>query len=256
MLAHVMSDLHLGSKTNESQERFWNKIKERVQTDRPELLILAGDITDAYNEIYKERITVIIQKFSQLYPKVIFIAGNHDYWDSNIDDRLMFFRTFNTLHNNVRFLEPTAQASLPNERQVSGGTMWFPDCGDETLKGNWCDHNYIEGGMDGDIEAEHEYFLKKVQPQALMVTHHYPTEESIHPRFKNHTYNCFFAAQMDGTLTKWSEKGVMPKVWIHGHTHEPMDYVSKWGFRVYCNPLGHEYEGRNPDFWNRICLDI
>ncbi len=254
MLVHVMSDLHLGSKTEQSVERFWKKVEERVQTDLPAMLILAGDITDAYDEVYRERLTKIIKRFSELYPKVVYIAGNHDYWDDTIDDRIMFFRSLQS--DKVQFLEPQNPATLTDGRTVSGGTMWFPDCKDEKLKNNWCDHHYVRGGFDGDIEDEHEYFIKTVKPQDLMITHHYPTEESIHPRFKNYGSNWFFHAQMDETLKKWSAEGVMPKVWIHGHTHEPMDYVSKWGFRVYCNPLGHEYEGRNPDFWSRITLDI
>jgi UDP-2,3-diacylglucosamine pyrophosphatase LpxH len=249
-----MSDLHLGSKTEQAVERFWKKVEERVQTDFPAMLILAGDITDAYNETYRERLAKIIDRFSKLYPKVVFLAGNHDYWDDKINSRLAFFRTLAV--GNVHFLEPDNNYTLPDGRAASGGTMWFPDCKDSFLKKTWCDHNYILEAMNGAIEAEHEAFIKTIKPQSIMITHHYPTAESIHPRYKNYISNCFFQAEMDETLKKWSEGSVLPRLWIHGHTHEPMDYVSKWGFRVYCNPLGHEFEGRNPDFWNRMSIDI
>jgi hypothetical protein len=47
------------------------------------------------------------------------------------------------------------------------------------------------------------------------------------------------------------------KLWTHGHTHHPFDYVIG-STRVVCNPRGYENDGYNEDTgWNpNIVLEV
>ena len=43
------------------------------------------------------------------------------------------------------------------------------------------------------------------------------------------------------------------KLWVHGHTHSPSDYMVG-DTRVVCNPLGYPGERREPN--TRLVLDV
>jgi predicted MPP superfamily phosphohydrolase len=251
MILHVISDLHLDSKTEEYKQEFFSKLKQKAEQDNPDLLVIAGDFFDSYAETYEDQFNLLLSKFEAIYKKVLFIGGNHDYWDSTINERDEFFLKKNS--EKTKWLNPATKFELDG-KTFAGGTMWFPRTKNWFNEKRWCDYYYIKGEIRP--HDEHQSFLEWVPQADIFVTHHYPTEESIHPQFKNYQNNMFFHAQMDSTLEKWAAEGKLPKLWIHGHTHAGMDYVSKWGFRVYCNPLGHEFEDLNLDFWSRLKVEI
>jgi Icc-related predicted phosphoesterase len=122
------------------------------------------------------------------------------------------------------------------------------------MKKYWCDFDRIDDSWT-KINVEHEAF-KAAEPAEIMVTHHYPTYESVTERWKGEPTNCFFAANILGVLAKWEAEKKMPKLWIHGHTHDPLNYKSAYGMDVLCVPKGYPMEGANPDFWQNIKLEI
>jgi hypothetical protein len=75
----------------------------------------------------------------------------------------------------------------------------------------------------------------------VVVTHHLPHRQSIHPKYEGTRFNPCFASDLDHL--------VRPPValWIHGHTHESIDYVVN-GTRVVCNPRGYMPREPNPSF--------
>jgi Icc-related predicted phosphoesterase len=107
-----------------------------------------------------------------------------------------------------------------------------------------------------EIQKEHESLINDpaLWASEVVVTHHYPTDESIAPRWQGEPSNVFFSARIDKTLQKHPNSNI--KLWIHGHTHDPMDFVSKYGFRVYCNPHGYPGEGSNRNFWDRLLVEV
>ncbi|WP_284618025.1 metallophosphoesterase [Aquabacterium humicola] len=82
----------------------------------------------------------------------------------------------------------------------------------------------------------------------VVITHHAPSRQSIHPRFAGSPLNACFVSDADhlagGHRTAW---------WIHGHTHDSFDYQLQ-GTRVICNSRGYAKAGVNenahfdPDF--------
>ena len=82
----------------------------------------------------------------------------------------------------------------------------------------------------------------------VVITHHAPSPQSIHPRYADSLLNACFVSDAEYLLN-----GGRVQLWIHGHTHDSFDYAVK-GTRVVCNPRGYAKAGVNensrfdPDF--------
>ena len=84
----------------------------------------------------------------------------------------------------------------------------------------------------------------------VVVTHHLPTQLSVHPEYKGSPLNPFFVCEMDPLIF---EK--RPKLWVHGHTHKS---VSKMvgRTRIVCNPFGYARHEENPEFSGVFTVEI
>jgi len=75
--------------------------------------------------------------------------------------------------------------------------------------------------------------------------HHAPSTLSTHPRYKDERI-------MNGAYSSDLSEFIMDrpqiKLWTHGHTHEPFDYMLG-DTRIVCNPRGYiGYEMRAEEF--------
>ena len=73
----------------------------------------------------------------------------------------------------------------------------------------------------------------------VVITHHAPSPQSIHPRFADSLLNGFFVSDAE-----WLLQGRRANLWIHGHLHDSFDYQVD-GTRVVCNPRGYAKDGVN-----------
>jgi Icc-related predicted phosphoesterase len=78
--------------------------------------------------------------------------------------------------------------------------------------------------------------------RTVVVTHHAPSSQSVHPRYANDLLTPAFASNLESLM---GGDGVA--LWIHGHMHESYDYGA-YGTRVVCNPRGYAPDAMNPDF--------
>lgn len=73
----------------------------------------------------------------------------------------------------------------------------------------------------------------------VVVGHHAPSRQSTHPRYMaDEIMNGGYSSRLDFII----EDRPQIKLWTHGHTHEPFDYLIN-GTRIVCNPrgyIGHE----------------
>ena len=53
----------------------------------------------------------------------------------------------------------------------------------------------------------------------VVITHHLPHRQSIHPKYEGSDLNPSFASDLGGLM------GPSVSLWIHGRTHESFDYV-------------------------------
>jgi Icc-related predicted phosphoesterase len=105
-----------------------------------------------------------------------------------------------------------------------------------------------------DAVEDHKKFLdylKFVIQESLpwetvvVVGHHAPSKASTHPRYvHDHLMNGGYSSDLSEFILDHPQI----KLWTHGHTHEPFDYMIG-GARVVCNPRGYiQYEQRADDF--------
>jgi hypothetical protein len=66
----------------------------------------------------------------------------------------------------------------------------------------------------------------------VVVTHHLPHRRSFHRKYEGSGLNPSFASDLSDLM------GPSVSLWIHGHTHESLDYVVN-GTRVVCYPRGY-----------------
>lgn len=96
---------------------------------------------------------------------------------------------------------------------------------------------------------------KLAEPHAgstVVITHHAPSRNSIHPRFAGSLLNACFVSGAERLID-----GARTRLWIHGHTHDSFDYVVN-GTRVLCNPRGYAKDGvnENPLFDANLLVEI
>jgi hypothetical protein len=75
----------------------------------------------------------------------------------------------------------------------------------------------------------------------VVVTHHLPHRECIHPKYEGTRFNPCFASDLDHLVR------APVALWVHGHTHESIDFLVN-GTRVVCNPRGYLPHEPNPSF--------
>ena len=100
------------------------------------------------------------------------------------------------------------------------------------------DHKKMVGYIRQIIEG-------KFDEKFVVCGHHAPSRQSTHPRYKNDTLmNGGYSSELDEFIIDHPQI----KLWTHGHTHEPFDYMVG-DTRILCNPRGYiGYEGRASEF--------
>jgi Icc-related predicted phosphoesterase len=73
----------------------------------------------------------------------------------------------------------------------------------------------------------------------VVVTHHAPHPNSVHPRFAGNAINAAFVSDLGAAMGS-------AVLWIHGHTHDSFDYTVR-GTRVVANPRGYCRKIRSDD---------
>jgi hypothetical protein len=82
----------------------------------------------------------------------------------------------------------------------------------------------------------------------VVVTHHAPHWNSVHPRFRSDPVTGAFASNLEDLIL-----ATQPALWVHGHVHNSSDY-RVGATRILCNP--HGYGAENPDFDGALVVEI
>lgn len=240
MRLQVVSDLHLGVRGMEHSH---------VDSD---VVVLAGDIARPAEAI----------KWAKDFGKpVIYVPGNHEFYGGAIEGVIQELRSRaagSDVHvlaedevtiDGVRFLGATLWTDFALSGGASGSKLAM-SAAQELLR----DFTRIRAGIDSedpftprdsvDAFRRHSAWLKdrlrqRVSVPTVVVTHHAPSPQSIHPRFAGSILNASFVSDAEYLLEENP-----PKLWIHGHTHDSFDY---WigQTRVVCNPRGYAKSGEN-----------
>lgn len=226
----ICSDLHL---------EFGNY--DIVNDQGADVLILAGDVCTANKfPLYRQ----FFEKCSAAFNDVVYIMGNHEYYRGDINISANILRDGLSEFSNVHFLENTSVKI--GDINFFGGTMWtnMNNASPTAMlyaKRSMNDFRIIERDnktfTPQDSVELHNDFISKLldmpKERTIVVSHHSPSFKSCHPKYGNDPMNHAFHSELD--CIKSMDHVI---VWIHGHTHDPFDYmISKT--RVMCNPRGY-----------------
>lgn len=251
MKIQIISDLHLdflGYK--ESIETIENIIKI---ADKDTILVLAGDICPI--EWWPNLITCFMEEDKLIYKNIILIAGNHEYYrkktmeDTDNDLRKIIN---NNLPEEFILLDQDNPITQIDDIKIIGSTLWFPeDPMNFIYKGRLNDVKFITNWLQDAHERwkEFQWYLKQeLNNESILITHHLPSYNSIHPIYRGSDTNRFFVGNIEDIILN-----NQPKLAIHGHTHTSNDYYLD-NTRVICNPKG--YGNENPSYNPHLVVEI
>lgn len=163
--------------------------------------------------------------------KCFSVMGNHDYYGSSFkkaDEDFGFQRLGNL--------------------KIAGATLWTDIRPDRwyDFREYMMDYRSIKGmNYDRYMNAHktHHDFLFQSEAD-IWVIHHLPSFESVHPKYRDSGGNDFFATELAPQILEMQKP---PKLIVHGHTHQRMDYMIG-DTRVICHPRG--YPGENSWYKN------
>lgn len=278
MKIQILSDLHL-----ECQE-----IEQEIANVDSDVVVLAGDIHAGVHGIAWAAATWKAKP-------VIYVPGNHEYDGQIYQKHRQTMRKVASGYDNIRLLDQ--DACVINGVLFLGCTLWtdfryfesnanfsraeamnvarrfMPDYREIRYlyehgqlvrfkpehSAHICaqEHAYIQTmlRMDSHLLAA-KLGVEQVRAR-VVVTHHLPSTQSVHPRFQNDGLTPCFASRFEETVA-------MADLWIHGHTHHSSDYESKVfdglaKARVVCNPRGYcnnSLESGNPTFDQHLVVSV
>ena len=237
MLIHILSDLHL------EFGRF------TFPATNADVVVLAGDISVGMG--HRDTVT----QWCHDNPRKIFlmIAGNHEFYQQDMDEELCKLIAWAEQVPNLYFLENNTEvlvtgSNYSQQVRFVGCTLWTDMKNYDTLvmqavKEGMNDFRLIR--RDGvtftpAMAADKHYMSRRWLEQVLaqefdgptvVVTHHAPSYKST--RYGGSLLDCGFASNLDDLILDFA-----PQLWIHGHMHDSLDY--KIGeTRIICNPRGY-----------------
>jgi predicted phosphodiesterase len=213
-----------------------------------------------------------LKRCSFQFPHVVYVAGNHEFYHGKFFAGIDYLREECAKYPNIYFLE--CDTKVIDDVTFMGATLWT-----DMNKGDPLTMHAIEGMMNDfriirndkrefarmsarDVVTRHartlQYFRSVLAEQHdrkfVVVGHHSPSFQSVHETYKN---EYLMNGGYHSDLSEFIMDHPQIKLWTHGHTHHPFDYVIG-ETRVVCNPRGYESDGYSEDSgWNpNIVLEI
>jgi predicted phosphodiesterase len=268
MKIQVVSDLHLEFNTD----------IELVNAGA-DVLVLAGDICLA-DHLYSNptagldnliqkgwyakdaiRYRKFFKQVSERFPKIIYIMGNHEHYSGRWSRTADVLRQEVARYRNIHFLEQ--DKLVIGDVVFLGCTLWTDLNRDDPLteyhvKSLMNDYRAITQDTNGKFhklnpittrQKHHQsvewlkMMLEEDKRKTVIVGHHAPSHQSIHPKYQNETImNGAYVSNLEWLMVGTDHIAL----WVHGHVHDPHDYVVN-KTRVICNPCGYPGEPKRWD---------
>ena len=239
MKLHILNDLHI---------EFEDFVPPDADAD---VVILAGD-----NGVGREGIRWAEVRFPDR--PVIYVPGNHEFYHHDIvlidelkkqaPDYIHVLNNDQIIIDGVRFLgsilwtdfglfgEADKFFAMQQARQQmtdfsiiqNHGQRFTPE---DAIRLHTASRDWLAAMLAEPFDGK-----------TVVVTHHAPSSQSVHPRYARDLLTPAFASNLENLMD-----GDRAALWIHGHMHESFDY-EVYGTRVVCNPRGYAPEVLNPDF--------
>lgn len=244
-------------------------------SEESDILILAGDILVAsdfkINNKRSETYREFIENVTNRYGHIVYIMGNHEHYHGDYAKTADILRDEFKYFNNLKFLDNNF-VDICDVRFI-GGTLWTDlNKNDpltfESIKRSMNDYQVIENSnipvnfrvltengtskyktkssifSPSDSYEDHKRCVSTINEilnsyqddkKVIVVTHHLPTHKSVPREFARDFHgNGAYASD----LSEFILDRPQIKYWVHGHTHDPCDYMIG-DTRVICNPRGY-----------------
>lgn len=247
MKIRLLSDLHL-----EGNRYYYEYAGEDV-------VVLAGDIhTQGRHEFILDQIPSNV--------KVLFVAGNHEYYGAVWEIANNYFYELQAKYPNFWFLQN--ENVVIDDVEFYGGTMFtdfnlyghaqrsaafarngiadfswitkmneIPEDFDmsyyHALERRWTTDDHVEEFNRFSHNLK-EWIAEPRERKRVVISHFVPHADCSDPKFKNSPLNPYFIADMKQYFASID-------VWLFGHTHSSCDTVMD-GCRLVCNPHGYGTE--------------
>ncbi len=233
MKIQIASDLHLEF----MQDRFPDY--RAVEPTDADVLVIAGDIHHHASAI---------EAFRDWHKPVIYVHGNHELYDADHEAMVTELRR-SASGTAIRYLD--CDSLVLDGVRFLGCCLWTdyllydadPLPAMREAENVWFDQRMIRAGDSlfsaGDAARIHRHSRTWLERQldtpfdgrTVVVTHHAPHAQSIHPRFEGSALNPAFVSDLGALMGK-------ADLWVHGHVHDSVDYrIGKT--RVVANPRGY-----------------
>lgn len=231
--------------------------------DSETVCVLAGDIGVGSQ---LETWVPLVQAASKRFAHVVYVLGNHEYYDGVIPNTCDFMKAKVSEFKNVHIVEN--EIVEIDDVTFIGATLWTDFNSGNPIDMHMANHGlsdyraikvqrigehiikgepYIRRLIPSDILVLHNQskaFLMKttVEKKAdgkkvVLVVHHGVTNRSINPYYENDPLNPAFCSELTEELLE-----IQPDLVIHGHVHYAQDYYvdeDNKKIRVVCNPRGY-----------------
>lgn len=245
MRIRVLSDIHL---------EFRDYIPSDVDCD---VVVLAGDIHIKARGVEWAAKTFPCQK-------VIYVCGNHEYYNGHLERTLDLMRTLSDKHvmvleqekvviDGVRFLCATSWTDYRSTGAEIASKNKAIDSLNDFRKIRCENYRRTRTSDFQNIALRTKKWLSEeleetFEGSTVVVTHHAPFLKSVecNPALDPKLYPCY--------ANSWEELLISnPTLWIHGHSHVAVDYKFE-STRVVCNPRG--YPGQHTGFQDDLVITI
>lgn len=263
MKIHIVSDLHL-------EFSDWDVVNKH----QADVLVLAGDIMvshylhlhpldkpmppQGYRGEHAQRFRSFLKKCSERYEHVIYVPGNHEFYQGKWKQAIETLRQECATYPNINFLE--MDSITIDDVVFVGGALWTDMNNSDPLT---CYH--VANGMnDYKMIVNEERNYSKLRPvdtihihketlkyikqtvsqdnfKYAVITHHSPSHQSIAPQYLN---DQLMNGAFHNNLDEYILDNPSIKLWVHGHTHSACDYLIG-DTRVVCNPRGYHTSYQN-----------
>lgn len=220
-----------------------------------DVLVLAGDLeTDPIRLAWQLR-----RVRAQVATPILLVLGNHEYYGHDFPGMQARYRQTLGAIPHVHLLEHET-LTLAGVRFL-GATLWTDFAGGRQSQA--CEIEMMDFRVITDsttrrpvtpariVRAHQESWAwltrtlaDDVRQPTVVVTHHAPSFRSNPPRFAGSPIAGGFCSDKDDLLQALP---CTPVAWIHGHLHDPADYMIG-ATRVLCHPWGYDDERGPRDF--------
>lgn len=223
-----------------------------------DVLILGGDILCArhfktngpLHKVYDD----FLQKCVKNFDYVLYVLGNHEAYgynwegthkvlEENLPEGIHLMENEYVKIKDWVFLCCTLWTDFRNENPLE---MMEAERRMNDYRVIRIGHNYRKLRPEDTLsfhKKSKQFLIEKLEQfkndKVWIVSHHAPSYQSIHPKYRMETTNGSYASHLDDLILS----NPQIKCWSHGHTHESFRYRIN-ECEVICNPRGY-YSGVN-----------